>query len=29
MSWRTLVLKLHIYAGLLSFAQLFVYGATG
>lgn len=26
---RTLVLKLHIYAGLLSFAQLIIYGAAG
>lgn len=29
MAIRTLVLKLHIYAGLLSFAQLVVYGLAG
>lgn len=28
MSFRGLVLKLHVYAGLLSFAQLFVYSTT-
>jgi len=29
MSVRGIVIKLHIYAGLLTFAQLMIYGAAG